>query len=778
MSAVKRPATSVDEQTSRGRVALVLLTLLFTLPLVAADWRVTLDGVDITSSARPLELGGQLLIDATRVGPEFGVSVRYTPTTVILVDRQSTEWRAVLGSAQLQSRFRTLDLGGPLRFDGRTVLLPVDILRELTGLHLAIDRTARVISFRGEIETKPEPKVPFKPPEVSITGGTAEGWQMFELPKPKEELLEQKRRARATQIAQPFVTVLPPPHDTLRLGFGVAAVQGADYANEITAIGAFNRIQTQLYTLITYSRTGRPQFYSGHLGLNDPIRHWTAEGGDLFSEIWGLARGARLGWVGRVHQPELSVYIADRRTLVRKTTATLTDDISLSRVFSVGGEAATDGSWLARATLRHERVGFNVYKREPSSGTSLRGDGASAYVNLFHGIALQAGVSRSGADADRFELRNASVRLPLWRGADISADRTEAKTPVSTTEANGLSLGIPIRGLQLRGRYLELVTEPLSSVGGPTFEQHILTTSIGYAFGSRGRIDVQTYHPLFPAGGRATEQLYASYRLSRSTLIEGVTNVRPPPGGTRNYRYRLEHKFGHNFEVGIEYGQIPPYQGTTVIKGAADEPRFKIMLRRLWDVPTPVGGGSVSGVVTDDRNQPVAGVPVRLGHYLTVTDPKGVYTFDHVPPGIYRLSLESKGIPAGYVARTGQRPIEVRRGVDQQIDWTVVQATGLLRGVVFIDRNRNGELDPGEMLPGASLILDGHTTSTGADGWFAFYNLPPGTYKVRLDLTRLPPRVSAAAAAEYQVSFPHAETMTVVFRLIQKPKEIQFQKVK
>ncbi|HEY3052773.1 MAG TPA: hypothetical protein VGK04_05220 [Thermoanaerobaculia bacterium] len=787
MSAVKRPAKSVDEQTSRGRVALVLLVLLFPLQVSAADWRVTLDGVDITSAARPLELAGQLLIDATRVGPEFGISVRYTPTTVILIDRQSIEWRAILGSSQLQSRFRTIDLGGPLRFDGRTVLLPVDIVRELTGLHLAIDRNAKVISFHGEIEARPEPKPeatpPARAPEVPIKSGTVEGWQMFELPKPKEELAEQKRRERVTQIAQPFVTVLPPPHDTLRVGVGVAAVQGADYASEITALGSFNRVQTQLYTLITYSRSGRPQFYSGHLGLTDPIRHWTAEGGDLFSEIWGLARGARVGWVGRVHQPQLSVYIPDKRTLVRKATASLTDDIFLTRVFSVGGEAATDGSWLARATLRHERLGFNVYKREPSSdsafSTSLRGEGASAYLNLFHGIALQAGVSRSGAGADRFELRNASVRLPLWRGADISADRSESETPLTRTEANGLSLGIPIGGLQLRSRYLELVSEPASSlVGGPILEQHILTTSTGYSFGSRGRIDVQTYHPLFPAGGRATEQLYASYQLSRSTLIEAVTNITPRPGGTRQYRYRLDQKFGKNFDVSVEYGQIPPYQGTTIIKGAADEPRFRVMVRRLWDVPTPVGGGSVTGAVTDDRNQPVAGVPVRLGRYLTVTDPKGVYVFEHVPPGIYRLSLDSKGVPAGYVARTGERPIEVRRGVDQQIDWTVVQATGLLRGIVFIDKNRNGEVDPGEMLPGATLILDGHTTATGADGWFAFYNLPPGTHKVRLDLTRLPPSVSAAAATEYQVSFPHAETMTVMFRLIEKPKEIQFQKIK
>ena len=137
----------------------------------------------------------------------------------------------------------------------------------------------------------------------------------------------------------------------------------------------------------------------------------------------------------------------------------------------------------------------------------------------------------------------------------------------------------------------------------------------------------------------------------------------------------------------------------------------------------------------------------------------------------------TSGIPAAYAAKDRQRTVDVRRGEAKQIDWNLVKASGAIKGLVYIDRNLNGRPDPGEALAGAVVRLDGQATATGTDGTFTFYNLAPGQYQIRLDASRLPERVSPLSGTEVQVTFPHETTMNVVFRLMEKPKPIEFQPV-
>ncbi|MEV6711913.1 SdrD B-like domain-containing protein [Lentzea sp. NPDC051208] len=54
-----------------------------------------------------------------------------------------------------------------------------------------------------------------------------------------------------------------------------------------------------------------------------------------------------------------------------------------------------------------------------------------------------------------------------------------------------------------------------------------------------------------------------------------------------------------------------------------------------------------------------------------------------------------------------------------------------ISGVLYGDKNRNGELDPGEAVQGEVSVFGGdtrHTTTSAADGTFAFQGLAPGTY--------------------------------------------------
>jgi hypothetical protein len=266
-------------------------------------------------------------------------------------------------------------------------------------------------------------------------------------------------------------------------------------------------------------------------------------------------------------------------------------------------------------------------------------------------------------------------------------------------------------------------------------------------------------------------------QVTRHTLVDAVVNSAAVPGQPRQYRYRVQQDISPHYALSVEYGQIPAYQPETILDNGPDHPRFKVMLHKLWNVPTPVGGGEVVGVIVDDRGQPVAGVPVRLGNFVTLTDPSGIYAFEHVPVGPYLMSLDEQALPAAYAPRDRQRSVDVSRGETAQVDWHLIKAAGTVQGSVYIDRNLNGRLDPGEALAGAVVTLDGRATVTAADGSFAFYNLLPGQYDVHLDTTHLPERVSPLTGTEARVSFPHGETMTVIFRLKETPKPIEFQKV-
>jgi hypothetical protein len=65
---------------------------------------------------------------------------------------------------------------------------------------------------------------------------------------------------------------------------------------------------------------------------------------------------------------------------------------------------------------------------------------------------------------------------------------------------------------------------------------------------------------------------------------------------------------------------------------------------------------------------------------------------------------------------------------------TPTPSTGSIIGMVYRDRNRNGQPDPGEGLAGGVLVLRGPTnaeTTSAADGSYGFHALLPGNYVLR-----------------------------------------------
>ncbi|MEU5235031.1 SdrD B-like domain-containing protein, partial [Streptomyces anulatus] len=66
-----------------------------------------------------------------------------------------------------------------------------------------------------------------------------------------------------------------------------------------------------------------------------------------------------------------------------------------------------------------------------------------------------------------------------------------------------------------------------------------------------------------------------------------------------------------------------------------------------------------------------------------------------------------------------------------------VEQKNSISGVLYGDKNRNGRQDPGEAVQGEVSVFGGttrHTTTSAADGTFAFQGLTPGTYWATYEL--------------------------------------------
>jgi large repetitive protein len=179
----------------------------------------------------------------------------------------------------------------------------------------------------------------------------------------------------------------------------------------------------------------------------------------------------------------------------------------------------------------------------------------------------------------------------------------------------------------------------------------------------------------------------------------------------------------------------------------------------------------------DDDGVQDAGEPGIPGVEITATGPNGVtfttttradgsYAFRDLQPGQWTVRVTG-GVPGGAVPTfdadsgtagpdgTSVTTLAVA-DLDQDFGYRGAASLG---DTIWLDRNGDGAQDSGEPgLAGARVVLvyagaDGDlsttadnvefVTTTGADGTYAFTNLPAGTFTVIVDRTTLPPGVAA-----------------------------------
>jgi len=144
-----------------------------------------------------------------------------------------------------------------------------------------------------------------------------------------------------------------------------------------------------------------------------------------------------------------------------------------------------------------------------------------------------------------------------------------------------------------------------------------------------------------------------------------------------------------------------------------------------------------------DRGVPAEAVTVRdadgeVVHTGPVLD--GLADLTGLKAGIYTVSLDSSGLPAGYVGEAeSEQSVDLERARHVVVHFPVRPLRNI-GGTVFLDMPFNGNLTDRDQ-PAANVVVtlsDGQQRLTDANGRFLFRDLAEGTFEVRVVGARSP----------------------------------------
>jgi hypothetical protein len=562
---------------------------------------------------------------------------------------------------------------------------------------------------------------------------------------------------------------VPKSHDVLRTTIGLGYVQGADWGTEILADGGVGGAQVQFHTLLTKGRDGL-LFEQGAVSVFDPDSCWRAEAGDLFSNLRGASRGARVSWQTATghRRPALALYGPRRGSTDRTTVVSYRDQLHLGGQTLVDAEIASDRSFAVRshlATSRFELEGLYRSSRKPT----VSHDGSlSAGVTLWRGIAVSGGLFRSFRYADHSEWRTIAIRLPVARFFDLTLERAHAGTPETSQTTSAIMGSFTAGQLRLFHRHQQGDYDFARAGFTGSIERQQSQSVASYNAGPRLNVMLQLASQRSDNGHvQHWEELQTTLRLTSTTTLRGVTAV-PDVRNTERWRAYFRQELPARFAVQADYGRLSAFQS---IPTALDRSRFKLMLFKTLDVATPARGAEVSGRVVDDAGRGVAGAGVKLGPYSTESDATGAYRFRYLPAGPYELAIDRHLLPAdvAWDGRVERLELTARSRVKTDLRVAPLNA---VHGRVYCDRNNNGRFDAGEAVHGAVLQLDDRMTATDQNGAYTFFNLWPAAYAVRLVEQKLPEALTAVDTELMVTLGDNGPVTGADFRVVQRVKPV------
>jgi hypothetical protein len=575
------------------------------------------------------------------------------------------------------------------------------------------------------------------------------GWSTFQIKKTKAELTETARLQDGPEAAArtgPNDIRLPPQHDALRVATGIGYLQGADFGGDVSASGKLNGMQTDVTGFFTAGPMGF-QSRSARVSIFAPDGRWRGEGGDLYSDLRGLARGARLSWsLGQKWTPSVGVYVhGSNPASSGATVLAYRDRVQLLPHVRVGGELTSDGATFVQTQYTPRRLDLTAFYRSTRGPFAGHDKGISGGLALGRGVAVSAAMRVSDAASDSSQWQLASIRLPLARQASVTLERSWWTGSADDGATNAMTLQVPLGPVRLMQRVQWGRTDYRHRAVPFGFDRRQSHSNVSYTPGPWGNVNYQQSTQWFDDGTvQEWDEVSSMVQLGRRTTAQFVTAF-PDITDPQRFRARVTQRLSPTLQLEAQYGRLSAFQMMQASVG--EQSRVMITIRKTWQVHSPARGGEVRGRAVDQADNRVPGALVRLGPYSAITDRAGEYTFTRVPDGQFELGLDRNKLPASYALDEKPRALTVTRGSRERVDLQVIPLNAM-RGRVYLDRNHNGVCDEGEGVPNAVVAVNGSVTATTATGAYAFYNQPPGRYTIRLDVPRLPKGLAPASPAE------------------------------
>ena len=549
------------------------------------------------------------------------------------------------------------------------------------------------------------------------------------------------------QLADSLST-LPQAHGRLTGIVGVGYVQHADWGAETITAGTIGGFDVQLDALVAFAGRGAVVEH-GMLLVRDPDRGWSAEAGDLYSDLHGPVRGLR--WsseFSKYWQPGVSVHLQRFGLPIDRPLMVYHDRI---RVGPIGfdAELASDASRFLRTRLAAgRRTEIEASYRRAAPAVPARDQGIQGQLRLMRGVTLSGGFLRSERPGDASDWRSVAVHLPLHRSVSLTFERTVTVSSHLSDRSWAAMGGVRAGSLFYFQRYQWGRADLLEPETLGSFTRENLQSMASYSPRPRLHLAVQTATQWSPAG-RAQHwlELQSSMNVTNGTALQLAMPLSTDLETTR-LRARLEQSLSHRFSLVAEYGRPSAFQSVQI---GTEQPRFKVMVRRTWDAITPARGGEVRGLVLDYVGRPVPGARVRLGAYAADADANGAFVFARIPRGDMELSLDPAFLPADYAWDARSVPLSVVPSSRIRADLSVAPLN-TIHGRVYVDLNSDGDFDAGEGVFGAVVRLGESTTATDATGGYDFFNLPLGAHVVRIEPGGLPPRFAAGEVSALTVA--------------------------
>jgi len=209
-------------------------------------------------------------------------------------------------------------------------------------------------------------------------------------------------------------------------------------------------------------------------------------------------------------------------------------------------------------------------------------------------------------------------------------------------------------------------------------------------------------------------------------------------------------------------------------QAAYNEASIRFGVQTGWDTPFRWNpSATISGIVfkdvngngQQDKNEPgIPGVIIHAGKRETVTDNSGHYRLK-VSAKKVRVTPDIDSIPKGFVFSTAVgKDIPIVNGGSASADFGLTTCSSIY-GVVFYDKNNNGQVDAGEKgIANVRIILDSQrVVLTDFEGMYTFDGLIAGQHTIKLDINSLPMEYLPVIRVENTVEV--TEGTTYVFQI-------------